>query len=223
MDSIKEFDGRIKIRYDTSENWEINNPILLKGEIGVTSDSTIPSITINQDTEEVIYNNEFAKITDYKIGDGINHWNDLALHLDTVFNTLTYGLYDTFNHEFGEEISGKLDDNGHEKDIIIKTDVTVFDFNWNDVTSNIFGIPTEDYNWIVENEYMYYNTISNSDCSEDTFCQAVPEYSQLTNLAPIIITGDSKYMIFAKEKPADNITLRTVRFETTRYYEDVAR
>lgn len=48
---------RLQHRRDTRENWERFNPILLEGEIGLIMDDP------NQ----------------YKVGDGVNHWNDLQL------------------------------------------------------------------------------------------------------------------------------------------------
>lgn len=48
---------RVQQRRDTRENWERFNPILLEGEIGLIMDDP------NQ----------------YKVGDGVNHWNDLQL------------------------------------------------------------------------------------------------------------------------------------------------
>ena len=46
---------RIIPRHDTKANWQTNNPILLKGEIGNVDDN--PNL--------------------YKIGNGISRWNDL--------------------------------------------------------------------------------------------------------------------------------------------------
>lgn len=57
---------KIKHRYDTSDNWGINNPILLNGEIGIESDTKF-----------------------IKIGDGITAWNSLeyiheAISIDDI-------------------------------------------------------------------------------------------------------------------------------------------
>ena len=48
---------RIQFRRDTSANWATYNPILLEGEIGVVLDVA----------------------SQYKMGDGVHHWNDLPL------------------------------------------------------------------------------------------------------------------------------------------------
>lgn len=50
---------RIQQRRDTAARWAEFNPVLLEGEIGFVTDNP------NQ----------------YKIGDGINAWNDLPLNL----------------------------------------------------------------------------------------------------------------------------------------------
>lgn len=48
-------------RCDTSENWSLNNPILLKGEIGVETDTSF-----------------------MKIGDGESDWNSLFYTHSTI-------------------------------------------------------------------------------------------------------------------------------------------
>lgn len=53
--SQKTMNGRVKHKTDTAANWISKNPVLLKGEIGVESDTN--------------------KI---KIGDGTNTWNILS-------------------------------------------------------------------------------------------------------------------------------------------------
>lgn len=52
----KILDVKIKQRYDTEANWKSSNPLLLEGEMAVSSDK----------------NNQ------YKIGDGTSKWNDLS-------------------------------------------------------------------------------------------------------------------------------------------------
>lgn len=56
---------RIQLKYDSYENWKINNPILKRGEVAI---ATVPS---NQDG---VVNAPSLLI---KVGDGINHYNDL--------------------------------------------------------------------------------------------------------------------------------------------------
>ena len=47
---------RIKHKYDTEANWNKNNPVLLSGEIAITSD-------------------KFGK---HKVGDGTHKWSELS-------------------------------------------------------------------------------------------------------------------------------------------------
>ena len=49
--------ARIKFRSDTAANWEANNPVLLSGEIGITTDGT--------QTQKI------------KVGDGLTAWTEL--------------------------------------------------------------------------------------------------------------------------------------------------
>lgn len=57
---------RIQLRRDTSNNWKVTNPILLEGEVGYEIDTKLR-----------------------KIGDGVNHWNDLDyLKLEDITNEL---------------------------------------------------------------------------------------------------------------------------------------
>lgn len=53
---MQDFNTRIASRADTKQNWELNNPILLQGEIAIVFDG----------------NNQL-----FKVGDGQNHFNDL--------------------------------------------------------------------------------------------------------------------------------------------------
>ena len=53
---MQDFNTRIATRADTKQNWELNNPILLQGEIAIVFDG----------------NNQL-----FKVGDGQNHFNDL--------------------------------------------------------------------------------------------------------------------------------------------------
>lgn len=56
---------RILLRYDTLENWSINNPVLKPGEIGL---ATISDTTSTIHTAPAIL---------FKVGDGTTAWNDL--------------------------------------------------------------------------------------------------------------------------------------------------
>ena len=55
----------IKLKYDTLANWKTNNPVLLKGEVALVE---VPN------AEDPIKN---APSIIYKVGDGINNFNDL--------------------------------------------------------------------------------------------------------------------------------------------------
>lgn len=57
--SNKTLNVRQKQKYDISENWTSNNPILLAGEIGIESDTN-----------------------KMKVGNGVNGWNDLPYFID---------------------------------------------------------------------------------------------------------------------------------------------
>ena len=70
MKETKRIKTRILMRRDSSNNWFDSNPILMQGEIGY--DTTIKKC---------------------KIGDGVNHWNDLpffALQNDEFLNMIDY-------------------------------------------------------------------------------------------------------------------------------------
>ena len=62
---------RIQFRRDIAENWQTHNPVLMEGEIGLVTDNP------NQ----------------YKMGDGINNWNDLPLR----------GYTGTISQELGDD------------------------------------------------------------------------------------------------------------------------
>lgn len=84
--------ARLKNRIDTASNWENANPTLLKGEIGIESD------------------------TGYiKAGDGSTAWNDLGYllvpGLDGFFEIDLYGgLMPTLNPTYSKNF--ELDDSG---------------------------------------------------------------------------------------------------------------
>ena len=60
--------ARIKNKRDTSSNFELNNPVLLNGEIVIVDDS--------------------SKGIRVKIGDGVNTYNDLPFFLDDVLSEI---------------------------------------------------------------------------------------------------------------------------------------
>ena len=62
---------RIQEKYDTESNWSSKNPLLLKGEIAISSD----------------------KNNNYKVGNGVDNWNSLSYVLSAIDNnpTLLWG------------------------------------------------------------------------------------------------------------------------------------
>lgn len=123
----KVLNSRIKQKSDLSTFWSANNPILLNGEIGIESDTKR-----------------------FKIGDGINHWNDLKYFGTTVkiddstveelsFSSDPQGQIDTLTNSLlnlkfdTEETSGEFTDeqynliaSGNHKTITINNEVYRF-------------------------------------------------------------------------------------------------
>lgn len=62
---------RIKLKYDSYENWSTKNPVLLAGEIAIatvpTSESNVAGVLVKDNLPNVVI----------KVGDGTNHFNDL--------------------------------------------------------------------------------------------------------------------------------------------------
>lgn len=74
---------RIQNRRDTRENWEKFNPVLLEGEIGLVMDD--PNL--------------------YKVGDGVNNWNNLPFR----------GFDGTLVHELGDSENSAMSQKGVNK------------------------------------------------------------------------------------------------------------
>lgn len=62
MAEIK-LNSKITQRIDTSTNWSDSNPVLLKGEIGLESDTNL-----------------------FKIGDGVSDWSSLEYAISSLTN-----------------------------------------------------------------------------------------------------------------------------------------
>ena len=62
MAEIK-LNSKITQRIDTSVNWSDSNPVLLKGEIGLESDTSL-----------------------FKIGDGVSNWSSLEYAISSLTN-----------------------------------------------------------------------------------------------------------------------------------------
>ena len=63
----KTLNTRIKLKYDTFENWNSNNPILLAGELGI--------VNVPAEQQDNLQTTKPAIL--FKVGDGTSHFNDL--------------------------------------------------------------------------------------------------------------------------------------------------
>ena len=61
----KEFNTRISLKYDTYENWQTNNPVLLAGEVAIT---VVPAKTGAVVSEPAVL---------FKVGDGTSTYSQL--------------------------------------------------------------------------------------------------------------------------------------------------
>lgn len=83
--ATKTLTTRIILRNDTANNWTTNNPVLLKGEIGLESDTG-----------------------KYKIGDGTSNWQALSYYVNLDQDSKT--SLDTLIEMLNDEDFGKVDD-----------------------------------------------------------------------------------------------------------------
>ena len=88
---------RIQLKYDSYENWKINNPVLKKGEVAI---ATVPS---NQDG---VVN---APSLLMKVGDGVNHYNDLQFLSGKAADVASWAKADTKPTYAASEITGLSD------------------------------------------------------------------------------------------------------------------
>ena len=88
---------RIQLKYDSYENWKINNPILKRGEVAI---ATVPS---NQDG---VVN---APSLLMKVGDGINHYNDLQFLSGKAADVASWAKAATKPTYTASEITGLSD------------------------------------------------------------------------------------------------------------------
>ena len=76
---VKNLNTRIALKYDSYENWQTHNPILLKGEIAIAElpvSENKPGVGVpNADGSTPAIQN--APNILIKVGDGTNHYNDL--------------------------------------------------------------------------------------------------------------------------------------------------
>ena len=100
---------QIQLRRDLLANWTLSNPILAKGEVGIeTDDMTISSIP-------------------YKIGDGVNNWDDLPYQSSDLSDYLSKAIYDP------QDISADAFDRANQTGT--QTSSTISDFD-TEVTNN---------------------------------------------------------------------------------------
>ena len=98
MASIKTFNNvRIQLKYDTITNWTTNNPVLLEGEIAITS---IPSA--QGDVKQ-------APSILMKVGDGVTAYNDLKFVSGLAANVHNWALADVKPTYTATEITGLED------------------------------------------------------------------------------------------------------------------
>lgn len=83
--ATKTLTTRIILRNDTANNWTTNNPVLLKGEIGLETDTG-----------------------KYKIGDGTSNWQALSYYVNLDQDSKT--SLDTLIEMLNDEDFGKVDD-----------------------------------------------------------------------------------------------------------------
>lgn len=76
---------RIQLRRDTDANWSSNNPVLAVGEIGFNTDNF-----------------------DFKIGNGINNWNNLSYFSALISSAITTQTIATEAESESGEINDKL-------------------------------------------------------------------------------------------------------------------
>ena len=98
MATTKTFNNvRLQLKYDTLNNWTTNNPILLAGEIAVT---TVPNTS--GDVKQ-------APSVLMKVGDGTNHYNDLKFMSGLAANVHNWALAETKPTYAATEITGLED------------------------------------------------------------------------------------------------------------------
>lgn len=98
MATTKTFNNvRLQLKYDTLANWTSNNPILLAGEIAVT---TVPAAS--GDVKQ-------APSVLMKVGDGVNHYNDLKFMSGLAANVHSWALEATKPVYAATEITGLED------------------------------------------------------------------------------------------------------------------
>lgn len=96
--SEKTINTRLKLKYDTHENWSTNNPVLLKGEVAVASISVQQAGTVNHVPSVLI-----------KIGDGTSTYNELGFVYARAADVADWAKANTKPTYSASEINGLAD------------------------------------------------------------------------------------------------------------------
>lgn len=91
----KTFNTRLKLKYDTYENWTRNNPVLLAGEVAVTTVSVQQKGTVNKVPSVLM-----------KIGDGTTAYNSLEFTFAKAADVYDWAKAETKPSYSASEISG---------------------------------------------------------------------------------------------------------------------
>ena len=107
MDNVQQILTRIVVRNDSSANWESNNPVLLKGEMGVATD-----------------------LNKIKIGDGFKTWKELSysgISMDEVLDAVprdTYTVLTNTENKTDAEMLAGVTNMKQGDTVVIKTFIT---------------------------------------------------------------------------------------------------
>ena len=94
----KTFDTRIRLKYDSNDNWENNNPVLLEGEIALTTINVAEPGTVNNIPAVMM-----------KCGDGVHTYKQLDFISGKAADVYSWALAPTKPTYDASEISGLSD------------------------------------------------------------------------------------------------------------------
>lgn len=107
------FNTRISLKYDTYEQWHTNNPVLLKGELGIVEVPASTGVAQNEPTYLL------------KVGNGTDHFDDLKWISGTAADVYSWAKAATkpeYNaseiKNLDEYISGKVEDTDTQYQIV---------------------------------------------------------------------------------------------------------
>jgi predicted nucleic acid-binding Zn-ribbon protein len=179
----------IQFRKDSAENWETNNPILLEGELG--------AIIVDND-------NGISSITEFKIGNGVNHWNDLPLvstnskFSDNDITEILQNIQDINNsiNNIEEDISVIVD---------ISSNVETNSNNISDINLRLLDIATDISSANTNISAVYENIVNTTD----SFYTRLNDME--TAVCSTIISAASKASVNAI---SENISILTLSADT---------